>query len=55
MDMAEAVVSGFGVGEPEVVDMVSRLVNKSLVTTVNAPDGLRYRLLEMLRQYGWRR
>ena len=55
MEMAEAVVPGFGVGELEVVDILSRLVNKSLVTTVNAPDGLRYQLLEMLRQYGWHR
>jgi predicted ATPase/DNA-binding XRE family transcriptional regulator len=55
MDMAESVVPGFGVGEPEVVDIVSRLVNKSLVTTVNAADGLRYQLLGMLRQYGWHR
>lgn len=55
MDMAEAVLSELTVGELEVVDVISRLVNKSLVTTVNAPDGLRYRLLEMLRQYGLQR
>jgi predicted ATPase/DNA-binding XRE family transcriptional regulator len=52
LEMAEAVVSEAGTGEFDVVDIVSRLVDKSLVTTVNAPDGLRYRLLEMLRQYG---
>jgi predicted ATPase/transcriptional regulator with XRE-family HTH domain len=52
LEMAEAVVSEPGTGEFDVVDIVSRLVDKSLVTTVNAPDGLRYRLLEMLRQYG---
>jgi len=50
--MAEAVVSDPPVDEPDVIDLVSRLVGKSLVTTVNAPDGLRYQLLEMLRQYG---
>lgn len=52
LEMAEAVVSGPPIDEPDVVDIVSRLVGKSLVTTVNAPDGLRYQLLEMLRQYG---
>jgi predicted ATPase/DNA-binding XRE family transcriptional regulator len=52
LEMAEAVVSEPGAGEFDVVDIVSRLVDKSLVTTVNAPDELRYRLLEMLRQYG---
>ena len=52
LEMAEAVVSEPGAGEFDVVDIVSRLVDKSLVTTMNAPDGLRYRLPEMLRQYG---
>ena len=52
LEMAEAVVSEPGTGEFDVVEIVSRLVDKSLVTTVNAPDGLRYRLLEMLRRYG---
>ncbi len=52
LEMAEAVVPEPPVSEVDVVDIVSRLVDKSLVTTVNAPDGLRYRLLEMLRQYG---
>lgn len=55
LDMAEAVVSEPPIGGVEVVDIIARLVNKSLVTTVNAPDGLRYQLLEMLRQYGWQR
>jgi predicted ATPase/class 3 adenylate cyclase len=52
LDMAEAVVSEPPVNRFDVVDIVARLVDKSLVTTVNAPDGLRYQLLEMLRQYG---
>ena len=50
--MAEAVISAPPVDEADVFDIVSRLVTKSLVSTVNAPDGLRYQLLEMLRQYG---
>jgi predicted ATPase/class 3 adenylate cyclase len=52
LEMAEAVVSDPPISGPDVIDIVSRLVGKSLVTTVNAPDGLRYQLLEMLRQYG---
>jgi predicted ATPase/DNA-binding XRE family transcriptional regulator len=52
LEMAEAVVSGPPVSEPDVVEIVASLVSKSLVTTVNAADGLRYQLLEMLRQYG---
>jgi len=52
LNMAEAVVSEPPVDELAVIDIVSLLVGKSLVTTVNAPDGLRYQLLETLRQYG---
>jgi predicted ATPase/class 3 adenylate cyclase len=52
LEMAEAVVSDPPVDELDVVDILSRLVGKSLVATVNAPDGLRYQLLEMLRQFG---
>jgi predicted ATPase/transcriptional regulator with XRE-family HTH domain len=52
LEMAEAVAFQPGDGEFDVVDTVARLVDKSLVTAVNTPDGLRYRMLEMLRQYG---
>jgi predicted ATPase/DNA-binding XRE family transcriptional regulator len=52
LEMAEAVASEPGAGGAGIVGIVTRLVDKSLVTTVNTPDGLRYRLLEMLRQYG---
>ena len=52
LDMAEAVVSEPPVSELESSTLSARLVDKSLVTTVNAPDGSRYQLLEMLRQYG---
>jgi predicted ATPase len=51
LEMAESVVSGDGVDELDVVDLVTRLVEKSLVTTVVVDAGLRYRLLETLRQY----
>ena len=52
LEMAEAVISAPPIEGADVFDIVSRLVTKSLVSTVNAPDGLRYQLLEMLRQYG---
>ncbi len=52
LDMAEAVASGPPVDARDVVDLLSRLVDKSLVTTVMAADGLRFTLLETLRQYG---
>ena len=52
LEIAEAVVSDPPVGPADVVDILAGLVGKSLVATVNAPDGLRYQLLEMLRQYG---
>lgn len=52
LDMAEAVIADPPIDEFGVVDVLASLVDKSLVATVSAPDGLRYRLLEMLRQYG---
>ena len=52
LEMAEAVVSGGAVDELDVVDHLSRLVEKSLVATVEVGGELRYRLLETLRQYG---
>jgi predicted ATPase/DNA-binding XRE family transcriptional regulator len=55
LGMAEAVVADPPADDPDypdVVDVLASLVGKSLVAAVNAPDGLRYQLLEMLRQYG---
>jgi len=51
LEMAEAIVSGGGVDDADVVDLVTRLVEKSLVTTVVVDGGLRYRMLETLRQF----
>jgi predicted ATPase/class 3 adenylate cyclase len=36
----------------DVLDLLSHLVDKSLVVTTEGPDGVRYRTLETLRQYG---
>jgi len=52
LEMAESVVAGSPVEALDVGDIVSHLVDKSLVTTVIAPDSLRLTLLETLRQYG---
>ncbi len=51
-EAAEAVVPGDGIGENDVLDLLSRLVNKSLVVTEAGGDGaLRYRMLRLVRRY----
>ncbi|WP_031483663.1 ATP-binding protein [Streptomyces bicolor] len=59
LDTAEAVSSGpTGVqgAEPlrpsDVLDAVTGLVDKSVLSRENGPDGIRYRLLDTLRHYG---
>ncbi|MEO7803141.1 MAG: adenylate/guanylate cyclase domain-containing protein [Actinomycetota bacterium] len=47
----EGICSDEGVGVGEVVDVLTSLVDKSLVTEVG--DGVRYRLLETIRRYAW--
>ena len=49
LDAAEAVVADAPVGEADVLDLVSRLVDKSLVE--RDAEGDRFRLLETVRQY----
>src|SRR5581483_1938838 len=52
LDAAEAIAVGGTVEPWEVLDALGRLVDKSMVATVVAPDGtVRYRLLETLRQF----
>ncbi|MFJ5673667.1 BTAD domain-containing putative transcriptional regulator [Streptomyces sp. NPDC093097] len=48
---AEAVCAGDGVGREEVVDALTRLVDRSLVAVVDGPTGRRYRLLESVAAY----
>ncbi len=48
---AEAVTSGDGIDEPDVLDHVSTLVRTSLVVADDIGDRTRYRLLEPIRQY----
>ena len=56
MEAAEDVCSGEGIARDEVLDLLSRLVDKSLVNVDHDLDeGRRYRFLEMVRQYGLER
>ena len=48
---AEAVCVAGGLESFDVADLLSSLVNKSLVTAERASSSLRYRLLETIRQY----
>ncbi len=52
IEAAEAVVSGDGVDEWEVLDGMLALVDKSLVIADETADATRYRLLETMRQFG---
>nr|WP_308126832.1 LuxR C-terminal-related transcriptional regulator [Nonomuraea guangzhouensis] len=49
---AEHVCSGDGILPGEVVDLVTGLVDKSVLTRVEQGATVRYRLLETIRQYG---
>ena len=52
LEASEAVGSGEGVAEGEVLDLLSGLVEKSMVVTKGSDEGgVRYRLLEPVRQY----
>ncbi|MGQ0569585.1 MAG: ATP-binding protein [Armatimonadota bacterium] len=50
LEATEAICAGGGVEEPGVLDLLTHLVNKSLV--IMDEYGGRYRLLETVRQYG---
>ncbi|MFG3355534.1 BTAD domain-containing putative transcriptional regulator [Streptomyces sp. NPDC048001] len=55
MDAAEATCAGDGVAADEVLDLVTRLVDRSLVVAVDGPAGPRYRLLESVAAYATER
>jgi predicted ATPase/DNA-binding SARP family transcriptional activator/DNA-binding CsgD family transcriptional regulator len=58
LEAAEEVCSGEGIEQDDVLDILSRLVDKSLVVAEDSPgvEGeLRYRMLEPIRQYGQER
>ncbi|REH38028.1 non-specific serine/threonine protein kinase [Kutzneria buriramensis] len=49
---AEVICSGDGIFPDEVSDAAAGLVEKSVLTYQHGPDGVRYRMLETLRQFG---
>jgi predicted ATPase len=51
LEVAETVGSGGGIGEGEVLDLLSSLVNKSLVLVTERDGEARFRMLETVRQY----
>jgi predicted ATPase/class 3 adenylate cyclase len=52
MEAAEAICSGGEVEEWEILDLLSHLVDKSLVISEELNGSARYRILESIRQYG---
>ncbi|MER5491965.1 BTAD domain-containing putative transcriptional regulator [Streptomyces sp. NPDC002490] len=51
LSAAEAVCAGDGVERGDVLDLLARLVDRSLVLVCHEPDGPRYRLLESVSAY----
>lgn len=51
LEAAEAVCAGDGVEAPAVLDLLARLVNKSLIVADTRRESVRYRLLESVRRY----
>ncbi|WP_125727518.1 tetratricopeptide repeat protein [Kibdelosporangium aridum] len=52
LDAAEAVCSGQDIARDDVVDLVAGLVDKSILTRTSHDTPARYRMLEVIRQYG---
>ncbi|WP_328818794.1 ATP-binding protein [Nonomuraea cypriaca] len=52
LEAAETVCSGDGIARQDVVDLVIGLVDKSVLIREDHLDGVRYRMLETLREYG---
>jgi predicted ATPase/DNA-binding CsgD family transcriptional regulator len=52
LDAAEEVCSGGDIARDKVIDLVAGLVDKSVLVREEDPAGVRYRLLESLREYG---
>jgi len=55
LEAAEAICSGNGVAASDTLDLLTQLVDKSLVTTETQGGEARSRLLETVRQYGGER
>ncbi len=53
LEAAEAICAGEKLAQHEVLEVLSSLINKSMVVVVERGDEVRYRLLETTRQYAW--
>jgi non-specific serine/threonine protein kinase len=51
LDAAEAICSGGGIEQSEVLDLLARLADQSLVVLHESAGQMRYRILETVRQY----
>ncbi|MGP3964276.1 ATP-binding protein [Nonomuraea sp. 3N208] len=52
LEAAEQVCGGDGIAVEEIIDLVNGLVDKSVLAREELQNGVRYRLLETIRQYG---
>ncbi len=52
LSAAEKVTAGGDIYQEEVIELLISLVDKSIVLRVDAPSGVRYRLLDTMREYG---
>ncbi|MDP4503427.1 ATP-binding protein [Nonomuraea turcica] len=52
LEAAEQVCGGNGIAVEEIIDLVNGLVDKSVLAREEQQNGVRYRLLETIRQYG---
>ena len=55
LEAAEAVCADSQIQPRDLLDLLTHLADKSLVTILEQNGAVRYRLLEMVRQYGWDR
>jgi predicted ATPase/DNA-binding SARP family transcriptional activator len=55
LEAAVQVCAGRGISADQVLDLVTALADKSLLTVRHGPDGARYRMLEIIRAYGQER
>jgi predicted ATPase/DNA-binding CsgD family transcriptional regulator len=53
LEAAEAVCAGDGIEKGAVLELLSHLIDQSLVHMQERSGGARYRLLEVIRQFGW--
>jgi predicted ATPase/class 3 adenylate cyclase len=52
LEAAEAICGNDGVGAGNILDLIAHLADKSLIIVDDQDGGMRYRLLETVRQYG---